>query len=203
MQEIRYRRHVLMLIPAAILLWLFNKAGDGTSDVGFLLPFGAMGSLHASSVVISLRDRSAVTIGKAISFVTLVGALSILTIFSPLLLVPVLSVQKTPTLDTDLRFLLVLGAGSAFGASGYWLLLRLFWFKSRSLLTLITTVVLCSTATVLSWLGAGRLMQSIPSIAELIPTLGWWAAFTFSLYCSDLEWRPDKSTPTPRQNGLL
>src|SRR4029077_20840291 len=106
------------------------------------------GSLHAASLVISLRDRSAVTLRKAIIFITLVGALSVLTVFSPILLVPVLSVEKTPTLGQTVRLCLVLAGGSAFGASGYWLLLRLFWLKSRRFLNLITTIALCSATTV-------------------------------------------------------
>ena len=196
MQAIRYRRHFLTLIPAAILLWLFDKAGDVLHSDDAFLTFAAMGSLHATSLVLSLRDRQAVSLAKAITFVALVGALSVLTIFSPLLLVPMLSVERTPRLDQDVRLLLLLAAGSAFGASGYWLLLRSFWLKLRRFSNLLTTVALCSVATVVSWLAAGSLMGSrARDIANLVPTLGWWAAFSFSLYCGNLQWRAEKGIP--------
>jgi hypothetical protein len=195
MQAIRYERHFLTLIPAAIVFWLITKVGDAmlSGDGGFFLIYGAMGALHAASLVISLRDRSAVTLRKAIIFITLVGALSVLTVFSPILLVPVLSVEKTPTLGQTVRLCLVLAGGSAFGASGYWLLLRLFWLKSRRFLNLITTIALCSATTVASLLGAGSLTSRSREIADLMPTLGWWAAFSLSLYCGDLKWGAEKS----------
>ncbi len=86
MQAIRYQRHLLTLIPAAVLLWLVMRAG------GFFLFFGAMGALHATSLVMSLRDRKAATLGRAVIFFTLVAAVSVLTLVSPYLLFPLLSV---------------------------------------------------------------------------------------------------------------
>lgn len=177
MQTIRYQRHFLTLIPAAVLLWLVMRAG------GFFLFFGAMGALHATSLVMSLRDRSAVTLGKAVIFVTLVAAVSMLALFSPYLF-PLRSV-----LGESLRPFMGLSVASALGASGYWLLLRWFWLKSRRFVNLITTVALCSAATVACWLSAARMTSSAVDIADLVPTLGWWAAFSFSLYCGDMRWR--------------
>lgn len=112
MQGIRYDRHFLTLLPAAIVFWLLMRLGDTivASDGRFFLFFGAMGVLHATSLVISLRDKSVVTLRKAVLFITLVGALSVLAVFSPLLLVPVLSIDKTPMLGQSVRLGLVLGS---------------------------------------------------------------------------------------------
>lgn len=188
MQTIRYPRHFGTLIPAAIVLWAVMRADDAlpAGEARFFLFFGSMGALHATSLVLSLRDRIAVTPAKAVIFVMLVAALSVLTVFSPLLLVPLFPLLSG--IGETARLVAALVVASALGASGYWFLLRSFWLKSRSFLNLITTVVLCSAATVTSWLLAGKLMLSTRDIADLIPTLGWWAAFSFSLYCGDVKW---------------
>jgi hypothetical protein len=112
------------------------KAGDAVpaGDARFLLFFAGMGALHAASIVISLRDRTAVTPGKTIVFITLVAVLSAVTPFSLFLLVPLLSL-----LGESLMPFFGLAFGSAFGASGYWLLLRLFWLKSLRLANLMIT----------------------------------------------------------------
>lgn len=189
MQAIRYKVHFLTLIPAAIAFCLIMKLGDAIRPpYGFFLIFGAMGVLHAASLVISLSDRSAVTFTKTVTFMTVVGVLSILTVFSPFLLLPILSVEKTPHLNESVRIFLVLAGGSAFGASAYWLLLRLIWLKSRRFVNLITTIALCSATTVVSWLGAGTMTVRARDIAELVPTFGWWVGFSFSLFIGDLRW---------------
>jgi len=160
-----------------------------------------MGVLHATSLVISLRDKSVVTLRKAVIFITLVGALSVLAVFSPLLLVPVLSIDKTPMLGQSVRLGLVLGGASAFGASGYWLLLRLFWLKSRKFVNLITTIALCSVRTVVSFLDGGSLTSHSRDIGDLVPTLAWWAAFSLSLCCGDLKWGSEKSISTTPEDA--
>ena len=51
------------------------------------------------------------------------------------------------------------------------------------------TVAMCSATTVVCFLSYGSLMSSARDIGDLVPTLGWWTAFSFSLYCGDLQWR--------------
>jgi len=187
MQAIQYKRHFLILILAVTVLWLIMKAGDAVpaGDARFLLFFAGMGALHAASIVISLRDRTAVTPGKTIVFITLVAVLSAVTPFSLFLLVPLLSL-----LGESLMPFFGLAFGSAFGASGYWLLLRLFWLKSLRLANLMITVVLCAAATILAFPSAGSLMQRTRDIGDLLPTVAWWAAFSISLYLGDRIGRP-------------
>jgi hypothetical protein len=206
MQGIRYRLHFLILIPAAVVLWFVSRAGDAIPDRGsdFFLFFSAMGVLHASSLVISLRDRTVVTPGKVIIFISLVGVLSVVTVFSPWLLVPFLKVFGQSPMHGQSKTLMVfviLAFASAFGASGYWLLLRSFWLKSRKFVNLITTIALCSATTVVSFLDAGSLTSRSRNIGDLVPTLGWWAAFSFSLYCGDLKWRSEKSISTTPEDA--
>jgi len=189
MQAIRYKRHFLILIFAVTVLWLVMKAGDAVpaGDARFFLFFGGMGALHATSLVISLRDRTAVTLVRAVVFITLVAVLSAVAPFSFVVLMPFLNL-----LGDSLRLLFALAFASAFGASGYWLLLRWFWMKSLRPVSLITTALLCATATVLAWPGAGRLMPLTRDIGDLLPTVAWWAAFSLSLYWGDRQgsrWR--------------
>lgn len=88
----------------------------------------------------------------------------------------------------DAGFALVLLSASAFGASGYWILVRLFWLKSLRSADLIATVALCMITTAVSWMGAG-ILKSLGSVdvSDLLPTLAWWVAFSISLYWSEVR----------------
>jgi hypothetical protein len=206
MQGIRYRLHFLILIPAAVLLWFVSRVGDALPDRGSdgFLSLAAMGALHASSLVISLRDRRVVTPGKVIIFISLVGVLSVVAVFSPWLLIPFLKVFGQSPMHGQSKTLMtfvILAFASAFGASGYWLLVRLFWLKSRTFVNLITTIALCSATTVVSFLDGGSLTVRSRDIGDLVPTLAWWVAFSFSLYCGDLKWGSEKSIATTPEDA--
>lgn len=201
MQAIRYRYHFAALAVASIPLWLILRTDDFLrGDTVFFLTFGSMGALHATAVVVSLRDKAAVKPIKVVVFVSLVAALSIGTPASPLLLGPL--IEKLPGNDSRLFF--ALGFASAVGASAYWLLLRVFWLKSQKWVNLIVTALLCACATVLCWFGAGALNRfgagpptwSAGQIADVLPTVGWWAVFSLGLYCNDVDWNADSSKPT-------
>jgi len=98
------------------------------------------------------------------------------------------------------RMLFALTFASAFGASGYWLLLRLFWLKSLRSVTLITTIAMCCPATLLGWFVAAQLASAGPGsrvrdVTDLAPTFAWWAAFSLSLYYSDAQRQGGTSIP--------
>lgn len=194
MQSIDYRRHFLTLIPAAICFWVITRDPVfSRSGFHFFLYFGSMGTLHATSLVVSLRERNGVTIGKACIFVTLVSALSILVFFSPLLFSSLLALLPRD----NPRFFAGLALASVVGASGYWLLLRWFWLKSRSYVNLITTSAVCGVATLVSWTASGDL-AFLGDIAGLVPTLAWWAAFSLSLYFGDIRGQASRRLATAR-----
>ncbi len=204
MPQIRYRLHFLTLIPAALVFWLLSMLLNAmpAESGATLLTFGAMGVLHATSLAISLRGRPAAMLGKTVIFVTRVGLLSVVTVFSPLLLVPFMKLFGIPPVHRDTLVALLFPAfASAFGASGYWLLLRSFWLKSRKLVGLIPTVALCSLATLVSWPSGAKTTSLGRDIADLIPTFGWWVAFSLSLYFGDRLQRSEKSTSVRPQDA--
>jgi hypothetical protein len=98
-------------------------------------------------------------------------------------------------LGDSVRFILLWVFASAFGASGYWILVRSFWLRSLRFVDLIKTVALCVPATVLSWVGAGMVTSQGAAqptsvawdIGGLMPTAAWWVAFSFSLYWSEVR----------------
>jgi|GEM_PF-3175360 hypothetical protein len=195
MQSLHYQRHFLTLIPAAMLLWLITTVEDAVppSTGRWVLFFGAMGALHSASLVLSLRDKSAIAPAKAIIFITLVSAVSVFAPFTPLF-----SLALTPFGGDSPRLLFALTFASAFGASAYWLLLRFFWLRSLRFANLATTIAMCCSATLLGWFGAAWLASgqplSTPGRSQILRRfLAWWVAFSLSLYCGDAQWRIGRS----------
>ena len=187
MRRIRYERHFPALILAGIILWfvlIFDTFPTGIDRLGFY--FGLIGALHATSLVISLRDRRGAA--AKIAFLALAAILSVVTPFS--MIVPAWMTSHLTMLGESGRFFLSLSLASAFGASGYWLLVKLFWWKSLKMVDLVMTVAMCASATCLSWVGAGMLMPGPcppcrADLRDVLPTVAWWAAFSLSLYLSE------------------
>ena len=203
MTTIRYRRHFQILILAAITLTLSSSTLEKlpAGDVRFFSDFALVGALHATSLVISLRHGIAATL--RIAFVALAAVLSAVTIAVAIMVMRVLDVIPAG----PARLFLFLLSASALGASGYWLLVRWFWLKSLRRGDLIRTVALCMAATMLSW-GAGTLISLLPwawsegmlrpmvnDIIGLLPTAAWWAAFSGSLYWSEVRGHGKKGKP--------
>jgi hypothetical protein len=91
--------------------------------------------------------------------------------------------------------------GSAIGASGYWLLVRLFWLKSLRRADWLRTLSLCVTATLLTELALGMFDGYVRGVAKLnaaiissILTVAWWFAFSISLYWSEISEQANQST---------
>jgi len=90
--------------------------------------------------------------------------------------------------------------GSAIGASGYWLLMRLFWMKSLRRADWLRTTSLCVAATSLAGITLGMFGGYVHGTANLnaniispILTVAWWFAFSISLYWSEINEQADKS----------
>jgi hypothetical protein len=183
MKAIQYDRHCMFLVLGAAILLI-----DAFVDSTPLLAFALMGGLHANAIVNALRYRAPVTPRKATFFVVLVAGLSVVTIFSPLLLSPVLSLRDT--MKQDSWVLVCMAFASAFGATAYWLLIRLFWLRSLTLVSWTPAVVLYVAATTLSF---------VSHLSEryffLIAAFAWWAAFSFALYCGDKPGRDSTAIP--------
>lgn len=186
MKTIQYGRHFLLLAMAAILLWLPIQADihiAPTADVQFVLFYGLMGAFHAGALVLSLQDRSKAMLGKAIVFVALAAAVSVATPFLGLAVASLLKFVPYRGLGDSARLVLVLVLASAGGASLYWLLVRSFWMKSLRWMDLIITVGLCALVAPLFF----------------IPGAAWWAAFSLSLYWSEVRGLRRASKPALAQ----
>jgi hypothetical protein len=207
MKVIRYGLHFTTLAMAAVIFWLAKDLHlpYWISNFDFF-HYALMGALHATSIVISLRHGRTTKPIIAFSicplgFIELATVLSAWTPFMGLLgsivWSPFADILRDNNLGGDAIFL----TGSAIGASGYWLLVRLFWLKSLRRADWLRTVALCVTATLL----AGRALEMfdgyVLGVAKLnadvvsqILTVAWWFAFSISLYWSEMSERTYKST---------
>jgi len=207
MKAIRYGLHFAALTVAVVVFWLAKDyrlpLWISNYDV---FHYGLMGALHATSIVVSLRDRRAThpIIAfpiLALCFIALAilwsAATPIMGLWGSIVWTPIVAIL--PRSDFNLSFIYL--TGSAIGASGYWLLVRQFWLKSLRRTDWLRTVALCVAATLLSALvlemfdgydrGVAKLNDDIISP---ILTVAWWFAFSISLYWSEISGCANKST---------
>jgi hypothetical protein len=158
-----------------------------------------MGALHALTIVVSLRGPK--TALRALCFVTLATALSAITPLMGLmgseLWFPFDAILREKNLGADA----ILVTGSAIGGSGYWLLVHLFWFRARRWASWLLTMALCATSTFLLGRGIDMFDGHDHGVAKIDPdaispmlTVGWWLAFSTSLYWSEMSEHIPKST---------
>jgi hypothetical protein len=166
MKTIRYKLHFATLAVAALVFLLAKNLylPYWISNFDFF-HFALMGALHSSCIALSLRTRKATRPIIVVCFITLATLWSAAT--------PVLglwaSIIWTPLSDFlpqhqwgYLPFL----AGSAIGASGYWLIVRQFWLKSLRGVDWLRTVALCLLATSLSVVALDVLKPSWSHFAD-------------------------------------
>jgi hypothetical protein len=207
MKVIRYGLHFATLTVAAVVFWLAKDLylPYWISNFDFF-HYALMGALHATCIVVSLRDHRAThpIIAfpiYALCFIMLVTILSAATPFlglwGSIVWVPLADILREKHLGVDAIFL----TGSAIGASGYWLLVRLFWLKSLRRADWLRTVSLCVTATLLAGLGFDMFDGYVRGVAKLnadiispILTVAWWFAFSISLYWSEISEQANQST---------
>ena len=208
MKAIRYGLHFATLTVAAVIFWLAKDLylPYWISNFDFF-HYALMGALHATCVVISLRDHRATHLIiafpiYALCFIMLVTILSAATptlgFWGAIVWVPLDYILREKHLGGYSIFF----TGSAIGASGYRLLMRLFWLKSLRRTDWLRTVSLCVTATLLAELALGMFDGYVRGVAKLnadiispILTVAWWFAFSISLYWSEVSEQANRSTP--------
>jgi hypothetical protein len=199
MRAIRYGIHFTSLAVAAVIFWLVRdlRLPLWISNFNFL-HYALMGALHATSIVVSLRGRR--TALRALGFITLATILSawtpLLGLWGSIVWVPIADILR----EKDLGANAILVTGSAIGASGYWLLVQLFWFRSRRQASWFWAVALCATSTLLvafilhmfDGYDCGVARIDAGAISPML-TIGWWLAFSTSLYWSEMSEHTSKS----------
>jgi hypothetical protein len=194
MKAIRYKLHFATLTVAAVVFLLAKDLAlpYWISNFNFF-HYGLMGALHATCIVVSLRDRKVARPIIAACFITLAtvwsAATPILGLWGSIFWAPFDDFLRRNQLGTLAMFL----TGSAIGASGYWLLVRQFWLKSLRRADWLRTVALCLVATSLSAVALDVLHPSIDILSPII-TIAWWFAFSISLYWSEMSGCANKST---------
>jgi hypothetical protein len=194
MKAIRYKLHFATLTVAVVVFLLAKDLAlpYWVSNFDFF-HYGLMGALHATCIVVSLRDRKVARPIIALCFITLAtvwsAATPILGLWGSIFWAPFYDFLRRNQLGTLSIFL----TGSAIGASGYWLLVRQFWLKSLRLADRLRTVALCVVATSLSAVALDVLNPSIDILSPII-TIAWWFAFSISLYWSEMSRCANKST---------
>lgn len=187
MKAIRYRLHFVALTVAAVVFLLAKDLAFPYWISNFdFFQYGLMGALHATCIVVSLRDR---TVGRpiiALCFIVLAtvwsAATPILGLWGSIFWAPFSDLLRR----NHLGVLSILLAGSAIGASGYWLLVRQFWLKSLRRADWLRTVALCVVGTLLSAVAVDALNPSTEIFSPII-TIAWWFAFSISLYWSEMS----------------
>lgn len=200
MKSIRYGIHFTSLAVASIIFWVVRdfRLPLWISNFDFF-HYALMGALHATCIVVSLRGRKT---SYALGFITLAAALSAFTPFIGLIgsvvWVPFADILRERNLGADS----VLITGSAIGASGYWLLVRLFWLRRASW---FWAAALCTISTLAVGLILHRFDGYDHGIAKIDPdsispmlTVGWWFAFSASLYLSEMSQHTFKSNARVR-----
>jgi hypothetical protein len=193
MKAIRYKLHFATL-TVAVLVFLLAKdlALPYWISTFDFFHYGLMGALHATCIVVSLRDRK-VARPIALYFITLAtvwsAATPILGLWGSIVWAPFSDVLRRNHLGALMIFL----TGSAIGASGYWLIVRQFWLKSLRWTDWLRTMGLCVAATLLSAVALDVLNPSVDILSPII-TIAWWFAFSISLYWSEIRGFANKST---------
>ena len=194
MKAIRYELHFATLTVAVVVFLLARDLylPYWISNFDFF-HYGLMGALHATCIVVSLRDRKVARPIIAFCFITLAtvwsAATPILGLWGSIFWVPFADCLRRHQLGA----LSIVLTGSAIGASGYWLLVRQFWLKSLRRADWLRTVALCVAATSFSAVALDVLNPSVKSASPII-TIAWWFAFSISLYWSEMSGCANKST---------
>jgi hypothetical protein len=181
-----------MLIPAISLALPLVLALSGSLPAGNLrdtLLLGGGGTLHALAVVMSLRQRGSPA--RSVFFIVLATTGCVVVPLAAAYASASISRGLMPDATGDLMVLLALFFGSACAASVYWVLVRFFLAKELPAWSLMAAATVCGVATLLSFQLAGAAFpQAAPgSTSEYfratIPTVGWWLAFSFTLYIGE------------------
>jgi hypothetical protein len=194
MRSIRYSLHFPLLIVALLVIWIAEGIHFPVWISNFnFFQYALMGVLHATTLFVSLRDRKAHNPFTALCFIALAGVWSaaapILGLWGAIVWTPIFRAPLTEGLrQSDIGFAIIFLSGSAIGAAGYWLLVRLFWLKSLRRVECLRTMALCVAATLLALAAIEVLAKNVSvRVTSLILTAAWWFAFSISLYWGEMS----------------
>jgi hypothetical protein len=164
MTTINYPRHFALLALGAILVFASRQR---PVDISVFLV--SNGFLHASALVLALKGP-ATWLRRAI-FAAIAAGLSASVLYTAIVLPP-----------AGYHFV-GFSFASAIGAGAYWCLVRSFWLRELTTVSLLRAVVLCAAVT-LAWETATDFSLSLMGdpLISTVHTLCWWLAFSFSLY---------------------
>ena len=186
MTQIRYRLHFSLLIAATFIFWLLKDLHFPYWVVDFdFLPYMFMGLLYATATIVSLRRLEGIRPVFTVAFIVLAVAWSaatpILALWTEILWYPL--INFLPVGEPSVAVLFI--QGSIVGSLGYWLLVRWICLKSLRRADWLKTLLLCSSATLISIVVSDRLKRGVPF--DLLLTTSWWFAFSASLYWSEMS----------------
>jgi hypothetical protein len=187
MSSINFPRHFISLLLAAVLLsFSFDSIASAIPVDRFHFYFGFIGLLYASAWVIALR--SAQSLKRRLAFVCIATALSIGAPYFAVLFGTVVNLMNVT--NNDFGLFSLYGAGSAVGAFAFWMVMRAFWLRNLTFLSLVRSVGFCIVATLLSLVVAGEItgFGSHPNaLSGDLPTYFWWVAFSSSLFYGEMR----------------
>jgi hypothetical protein len=177
MITLNFPRHFAYLAVATAVLILTQSGSTPLWIDRATFLFGLAGLLHATALAFALNMSGALPKGLLFIAITAVASAN----------VPLMGAYIVGPLHFDgaLGFLAWYGVSSAFGAAAYWALVRLFWLRNLTVLSLLQTVGLCVGATFASLLTFGLFThqgRNESEIAQALPTIFWWLGFSLSLW---------------------
>jgi hypothetical protein len=170
---INYPRHFSYLALVAVIefvaLWSIERWHPPFLD-SFTAHLVLNGLFHSTALVLALTVRASRS--RRVAFVAFTAVLGLVVYVLGINLEDLSNLSLGPAFP------------SAIGAAAYWYLVRLFWIRGLTALSLLRTVVLCAAVSV-TWDKANNLVW-FPDLLHLMEhTLCWWLAFSFSLYVSE------------------
>jgi hypothetical protein len=166
MTVINYPRHFAGLALGAIAVFVVMRLHENELVLLLLSSF-----LHAVAVLCALKSEASW------------ARRALFAASAPLLSFAALkAMAAVPSMAPQLAICLV----SAVGACTYWCLVRVFWIRTLTLVSLFRAACLC-TAVTAAWALAFRrsLFFAIEPWVLTAHTFGWWLGFSFSLYLSE------------------
>jgi hypothetical protein len=172
MAHFNYPRH-FRLLPAGVIVLFLASHWELFSEP-FIPTFAISGALHASALVLALRNpQNPWRIGL---FVAIAAVLSVFTLY-----VGILGLQLFAVLPADERLYMTLGLCAASGAITYGSLIRLFWMKKFSSRSVLAIAIVCIPATFLAYFIRGY----FPFLGGWWLAAAWWFAFSCGLWYFD------------------
>jgi hypothetical protein len=173
---LNFPRHFAFLFVAAAVLILTQSGSTPHWIDRDTFLFALIGFLHAAALALALSKPHAFV--RRMLFIAITAALSAS--------VPIVGAYIVSHLHFDggLGFFALYAVSSAFGATAYWLLVRVFWFRGLPRRSLLQTVGVCVAATFASLLTFGLVTQQgryESEFAQALPTIFWWLGFSLSL----------------------